>query len=146
MARAGADRIPFGGAKIAVIVRGAVLCLRRDATPGLPHAGLWDLPGGGRENGEGPVACALRELDEEFGLAMARSRIVWRRFHPEGSGGAGAWFFGALWPGLDARAVRFGDEGQGWALMPVTAFLARDDATPALQARLRAFRAAVPFG
>lgn len=132
---AGADRT-FGGAKIAVIVGARLLAIQRDDIPTIPHPGLWDLPGGGREGCEEPERTALRELEEELGLAMEPARIVWRRFYPDR---AGSWFFVALWPELRADTVRFGDEGQGWALMPVTDFLSRRDAVPALQARLRHF-------
>lgn len=126
----------FGGAKIAVIADGAVLTLLRDDIATIPHPGKWDLPGGAREGMEAPLDCALRELDEEFGLRLDPARVAWRRFYPTRHG---AWFFGAYWPGLDPARVRFGDEGQRWALMPVADYLARGDAIPALQSRLNAF-------
>jgi len=128
------DGRDFGGAKIAVLVGESLLTIQRDDIPTIPHPGLWDLPGGGREGCERPERTALRELEEELGLAMDPARIVWRHFYP---GDWGAWFFAARWPELRADAVRFGDEGQGWALMPVADFLSRRDAVPALQARLR---------
>jgi 8-oxo-dGTP diphosphatase len=36
--------------------------------PGNHGAGLWTLPGGGLEFGEGPEAAAVREVEEETGL------------------------------------------------------------------------------
>jgi 8-oxo-dGTP pyrophosphatase MutT (NUDIX family) len=52
---------------IVVLLRddGAALLQHRDDIPGLPHAGLWTPPGGHREPGESPEACARREFFEE---------------------------------------------------------------------------------
>ncbi|MFJ1756466.1 NUDIX domain-containing protein [Kitasatospora sp. NPDC088134] len=49
---------------------GRVLLVRR--APGTLQAGLWELPGGGTEPGEGIVAAGLRELAEEAGITAAR--------------------------------------------------------------------------
>ncbi len=125
--------LPFDGAKIAVIRGDLVLAILRDDRPDIPHPGLWDLPGGGREGDEAPDRTALRELEEELGLRLNPARIVERRrYQAERS----TWFFLALWPELDLSTVRFGDEGQRWAAMPVAEFLAMGDAVPPLQARL----------
>lgn len=126
----------FAGAKIAVIVGDRVLALLRDDFAHIPFPGHWDLPGGGREDGEDGETCALRELREELGLSLDPDRIVHRRFYPGRSPG---WFFAALWPGLDLDLVRFGNEGQRWAAMPVAEFLAHPKAIPHFQRRLAAF-------
>ena len=42
-----------------------------------------------------------------------------------------------LFSGFGERDIVFGDEGQGWRLMAPDAFLAAEDAVPALQQRLR---------
>ncbi len=53
------DGAPFGGAKLALYLGDALAVLLRDATPDLIWAGYWDLPGGGREGSETPLAlCA----------------------------------------------------------------------------------------
>ncbi|MGK4585788.1 NUDIX domain-containing protein [Kitasatospora sp. HPMI-4] len=49
---------------------GELLLVRR-AAGALPD-GLWELPGGGIEDGEGPLQAALRELGEETGITRAR--------------------------------------------------------------------------
>ena len=87
----------FDGAKIAVLTGGRVLCLLRDDRPGLSDAGLWDLPGGGREGAESPEATALRELHEELGLRLAPARIFHRWFY---AAPRPAWFFAADWSDL----------------------------------------------
>lgn len=126
----------FVGAKAALFRAGQVLTCQRDDRPGLPWAGLWDLPGGGREGGEGPEACLLRELDEEFGLALSPDRLIWRRVFPSMVDAARASVFFGGWLSADeVAAIRFGDEGQGWRLMPVADFLRHPGAVPEMQRR-----------
>ena len=129
--------MPFEGAKIALLCEGCVLLLLRDDDPAIPDPGLWDLPGGGREGAESPVACVLRETREEVGLLLDPRMICWgRRF---GVGAAVTWFFvGNVAPGQLAQVV-LGDEGQDWALMPVEEFLNHPKAVPRFQERLRAY-------
>lgn len=50
----------------AVVFRGAQILLIRRAKP--PFAGMWSIPGGGLDYGEGLEVCALRELREETGV------------------------------------------------------------------------------
>jgi 8-oxo-dGTP pyrophosphatase MutT (NUDIX family) len=40
------------------------------------HGGQWALPGGRCDDGEAPVAAALRELDEELGLPLGADRVL----------------------------------------------------------------------
>jgi 8-oxo-dGTP diphosphatase len=128
----------FVGAKAAFFCEGRLLAYLRDEKPGLPWPGHWDLPGGGREGDEGPEACLLRELDEEFGLALQADRLLHRRIWPAMQGGPlpSAFFAGRLLP-AEVAAIRFGDEGQCWQLMPVEGFLAHPLAVPALVSRVR---------
>lgn len=125
----------FHGAKLAILVGEAVVTILRDDIAGIPWPGHWDLPGGGREGAESPEDCALRECREELGLDYPASALGWRRAFPRSDGGLG-WFFGLRDEGFDAARVRFGDEGQGWQLMPVAEFLRHPRAVPSLQARL----------
>jgi len=53
-----------------------VFTLRRDDLAA--HAGQISFPGGGREGDEDPVACALRESEEEIGLVPARCEVLGR--------------------------------------------------------------------
>ncbi|MEY4696398.1 MAG: hypothetical protein RIT14_826 [Pseudomonadota bacterium] len=127
----------FVGAKAALFHGGRVLTLLRDDIPGLPWPGWWDLPGGGREAGESPEACLLREVEEEFGLALPLARLVWRRELPSMTvPGRPSVFFAARIEAAEIAAIRFGSEGQGWQMMPVADFLAHDRAIPEMQRRV----------
>ena len=126
----------FVGAKAAFFCGASVLTYLRDDRPGLGWAGLWDLPGGGREGAESPEDCLLRELDEEFGLRLSPERLVWRRVFPSMMEAARASVFFGGWLTLEeVSAIRFGDEGQSWELMPVEVFLTQEKAVPEMQRR-----------
>jgi 8-oxo-dGTP diphosphatase len=130
--------LDFVGAKAAFFCGSSVLTYLRDEKPGLGWAGLWDLPGGGREGAESPEDCLLRELDEEFGLRLPVERLVWRRVFPSMMEAArSAVFFGGWVTAEEVASIRFGDEGQGWELMPVERFLAHAKAVPEMQRRAR---------
>lgn len=45
-------------------------------------------------------------------------------------------FFGGWLSRQEVGKIRFGDEGQGWDLMPVEAFLAHGQAVPEMQRRV----------
>ena len=128
----------FQGAKLALIGGGQVLTYLRDDVPDLAWAGMWDLPGGGREGDEGPEACVLRELEEEFGLRFGSERLEhgWAlpsMSRPDRLG----WFFLGRITEDEIASVRFGDEGQFWRMMKVADFLAHPQGIPPLQERLR---------
>ena len=130
----------FSGSKIALLCDQCVLVYQRDDFDHIPFPGLWDLPGGGREGEETPIACALRELEEEFSLKINADRISWvRRYDGAETGGLATYFMAAPITTADIAAIRFGDEGQRWRLEPVDAFLSNDKAIPHLKARLREY-------
>lgn len=52
---------------ILVNKRGKVLVAKRSKKSNNP--GLWNFPGGGKENGESQISCAYRELKEELGIS-----------------------------------------------------------------------------
>jgi 8-oxo-dGTP diphosphatase len=106
----------FKGAKLALFLGKDLLVIRRDDRPDIPFPDHWDLPGGGREGRETPAQCALRETREEVGLDLRESDLVWS-LRAERWDGA-TWFFAAHRPASDVEMIRFGDEGQGWELMP----------------------------
>lgn len=114
----------------------SVLVYLRDEKPGLRWPGLWDLPGGGREGDESPEVCLLRELHEEFGLRLTLDRLVWRGVFPSMiKSGQESVFFGGRLTRQEVQQIQFGDEGQGWELMPVSVFLSHRRAVPEMQRR-----------
>jgi 8-oxo-dGTP diphosphatase len=127
------DGTAFGGAKLAALLRDALLVYRRDDKPDIPFPGLLDLPGGGREGDESPAECALRELHEEFGILIAADRVHYHRAYLLGDGTTISHFLAVHLTEDEVSAVRFGDEGQDWALMPAADYLADEDAIPRLR-------------
>lgn len=127
----------FGGAKIALLCAGDLLVYLRDEKSGIPWPGCWDLPGGGREGNETPVACVRRETQEEFGMVLQRQQILWqRRYGGIGPGRPATWFMlGEITPAQIA-SIRFGDEGQRWQMMPVDEFIQHSQGIAHLRQRL----------
>ena len=127
----------FVGAKAALFCGPRLLTYLRDDHPGLPWAGWWDLPGGGREGDESPEACLLREVAEEFGLTLSPRRLTFRRILPSMTvAGRPSVFFAAEISAAEIATIRFGDEGQRWEMMPIPGFLSHPRAIPAMQQRV----------
>jgi 8-oxo-dGTP diphosphatase len=128
---------PFNGAKIALLCGDRLLAYRRDDKPCIPNPGLWDLPGGGREGDETPAETALREVEEEFGLRLDPGCIDYARRYPSvDHPGHWGWFLAGTVTEAEIASIRFGDEGQEWAMLAVEDFLGRPDAVPFLRHRL----------
>lgn len=127
------DGAPFAGAKLAALCGNGLLAYRRDDKPEIPFPGMIDLPGGGREGEESPAECVLRELAEEFGIAVPTNRLHYHRHYRLGDGVSISHFFAVHLTEAEVAAVRFGDEGQDWALMPAADFIANEDAVPRLR-------------
>ena len=133
---------PFTGAKIALLSEGKVVTYLRAAKPGIPFPNMWDLAGGGRAGSETPEGCALRETEEEFGLRIDASRIVWCRRYPHATkGDQHAYFMVAPITSAEVASIRFGDEGQHWQMMKISTFVQHPDAVPPLRERLKAYLA-----
>jgi 8-oxo-dGTP diphosphatase len=128
----------FSGAKMAVLGKGQVLVLQRDDRAGLPHRGMWDLPGGAREFGETPQKCAVRETWEETRLMVAASDVVWQREYRNAAVPMMSTWFLVAKPGwLMLPVPKLGNEGQAVRWMAIEAFLELPDAIPHLKDRLR---------
>ncbi len=112
---------PFHGAKLAILAGDHIVTILRDDIPTIPWPNHWDLPGGGRESDETPVACVLRELNEELGLTLTPQDLTWLRRYP--SEPNYVWFFVAECPDFDPEEVNFGDECQEWRLASIDWFL-----------------------
>lgn len=116
---------------------GCLLTCLRDDYDWIPFPAHWDLPGGGAEPGETPVECALRELDEEFGLRLAPGRLTGRSFPSWERPDIPAWIFSGSITPAEIAAIRFGDEGQEWRMMPVAEFVTHPRAVPHFRDRVR---------
>jgi 8-oxo-dGTP diphosphatase len=126
----------FSGAKLALFIGADLAVIRRDDKPDIPYPGHWDLPGGGREGDESPVDCALRETQEELGLQLSPSDVVWSMSYPRPVRGM-VWFFVAHMPEATARDIRLGREGQEWRLMSPEDYMSDALAVPHFAQRLR---------
>jgi ADP-ribose pyrophosphatase YjhB (NUDIX family) len=73
MSDTASPRMPIAAA-IAVVVRGEKLLLVRRSHK--PDAGRWGFPGGRIEPGETVLTAALRELDEETGVAADAVEVL----------------------------------------------------------------------
>ena len=121
---------PFHGAKLLLTEGGRLLTCLRDDVDHIPFPAYWDLPGGGRENRESPERCALRELHEEFSLRLNPGRLQGHAFPSHQQPKMISWLFvGPLSP-AEIAAIRFGDEGQEWRMMPLAQFLDHPRAVP----------------
>ena len=130
----------YCGTKMALFRGNAIVACRREDKEGLPNAGKWDLPGGERDGDEDPIACALREVCEELGLQLTPDRVSYLELHPsERPNHLPDFFCVAELSDAEVLSIRFGDEGQGWALMPVEGFLTHPQAVTELKDRLRAY-------
>lgn len=133
--------MPFAGAKLALFIGTRVAVIRRDDIAGIPWPDYLDLPGGGREGGETPLACALRETREELGLVVPVPVVTWGKRFTEGGGDK--WFFAGHLPEEVASQIVLGDEGQSWQLMEPQMFIAHPKAVPHFQTRLALYLSGV---
>lgn len=131
--------LEFKGCKLAVLCGDLILTFKRDNIATIPFPNCWDLPGGGRENGESPEACALRELHEEFGLKFEQSRIHYKKRVASHTGQGNAYFLVMSVNESELANINFGDEGQYWKLMPVGEYLFKSNAVSSNQKRLKAY-------
>jgi len=123
------------GTKGLVFIGDNLLVYRRDANTTSYPLHL-DLPGGGAEGTETPFDTFKREVFEEFGLKIEPENIVYMRRYPS-----------VLRPGMSAcfpvaklsseaeADIKFGHEGLGYMLMPITEYVVRTDAWPIFQER-----------
>ena len=95
------------------------------------------FPGGAREVGETPVDCVQRETREELGVRVPEERLEWRGCWV--SSPSHIWFFVCEWPDFDPGRIRFGDEGERFALAPINWYLTRAACIPSQKMRLAAY-------
>jgi predicted NUDIX family NTP pyrophosphohydrolase len=62
-------RVAAGVPEVLLVHPGGPFWARKDA-------GVWSIPKGEYEDGEDPLACALREFEEETGTALPKGRLA----------------------------------------------------------------------
>ena len=134
------SRMDFQGCKIALICGDKVLTILRDDKENIPWPNMWELPGGGREGDESPFECAAREVYEELGIHLTEDCLLWSKVYPSMlfEGRQSVFMVGQLSQD-QFDSITFGDEGQGYKLMPIEEFLGSDKVVPQLQDRVRAY-------
>lgn len=130
--------LDFTGCKIALFCGDKLLTILRDDKSNIPYPNTWELPGGGREGDESPFECAEREVYEELGIHLTEDCLLWSKVYPSMlfEGKESVFLVGKLTQ-EQFDSIVFGNEGQGYKLMPIDEFLDSDKAVPQLQDRVR---------
>jgi 8-oxo-dGTP diphosphatase len=68
-----------------VIFEGKVLLLLRDDIPTIQNPNMWNLPGGGIEDGETEEEALVRELEEEIGIVPQTFKRLEKTSYPDGN-------------------------------------------------------------
>jgi 8-oxo-dGTP diphosphatase len=108
----------LSGSKIILVHQNKILAFLRDDKPEISFPGKWDLPGGGIEDDEDLLACAYRELDEEFGLRDVSLELI----DVVPSNVIDGKLMGRVYGQLskhDIASIKFGSEGQKYGLFTV---------------------------
>jgi 8-oxo-dGTP diphosphatase len=61
---------------VLVDAAGRILLQLRDDIPSIPFPGMWALPGGMLEPPETPLACIVREVEEELGARIPPAEVA----------------------------------------------------------------------
>ncbi|WP_076541034.1 NUDIX hydrolase [Shewanella sp. UCD-KL21] len=135
------DTESFTGCKLALIFEDKIVVYLRDDIASIPFANQWDFPGGGREGNESAQECVLRELDEEFAIALPIERLIYKQRGINQTANGDSYFFVAYITQTELDAINFGSEGQYWQLMTIADYLTHPDGIAPLQQRLQLFLA-----
>jgi 8-oxo-dGTP diphosphatase len=68
--------LPEGCQVVLVDAAGRILLQLRDDIPTIPFPGMWAIPGGMLEPGETPLACIVREVEEELGVRIPPAEVT----------------------------------------------------------------------
>ena len=129
----------FTACKLAYIINDKLLVYLRDDFAHIPFPNMWDFPGGVREGDETAEQCVLRELEEEFGIMLEESRLIYKKIGVNYNNTGNSYFFVAEGREEEVNAIIFSEEGQYWQLMDITEFLNHPLAIDRLKNRLRDF-------
>jgi 8-oxo-dGTP diphosphatase len=128
---------PHHGAKVALFLGDQLVCILRDDFPDIHYPNLWDLPGGGREEDETTFQTVARELEEELGLILPPTAVLWESAFVSSTDPT-KWnaFFVAHMSEAVVGDIVFGDEGQRWALYDMDSFVSLPNRVPSYGNRL----------
>lgn len=126
------------GSKVILYRSGSLISILRDDNSLIKFPSHWDLPGGGIEEDETPFEALQREVDEELGLPILERNIVWTKTYTN-TAGFSSYFYAIPITNEDISAIKFGEEGQRWQLMPSGLFCSRNDAVPHFRSRVAEF-------
>lgn len=129
----------FTASKLAYIFDEKLLVYLRDDFAHIPFPNMWDFPGGAREGDETPEECVLRELEEEFGITLDESRLIYKAKGTNYNNTGDSYFFVAEGKQEEIDAIIFSEEGQYWQLMAIDEFLQHPLAIERLKVRLQNF-------
>ncbi|HOY21540.1 MAG TPA: NUDIX hydrolase [Cellvibrio sp.] len=129
----------FTACKLAYIFDGQLLVYLRDDFAHIPFPNMWDFPGGVREGDETPEQCVLRELEEEFGIKLEESRLIYKKIGVNFNNTGHSYFFVAEGKAEEIAAIQFSEEGQYWQLMNIPDFLNHPLAIDRLKIRLKVY-------
>lgn len=127
----------FSGAKLMLFVGQSLVVILRDDKPEIPFPGFWDFPGGGREPGETPQQCVLRETYEEVSVSLAPADLTWSE--KSGTDEMTTWLFAAHISASRKRDLLLGDEGQRLRLMTPEQYLSNPKRVPHLASGLERY-------
>lgn len=127
----------FTACKLAYILNGKLLVYLRDNFAHIPFPNMWDFPGGVREGDETAEQCVLRELEEEFGIKLEESRLIYKTKGINYNNTGDSFFFVAEGRAEEIAAIQFSEEGQYWQLMDISDFLEHPLAIDRLKTRLQ---------
>ena len=89
------------------------------------------------EKDETPFDCVSREVQEELGISIAASSILWQKVYPAmHDSSLVAYFMVAPINEEQLASIVFGDEGQGWKMMKIDEFMASNEVVEPLKGRL----------
>ncbi len=97
------------GSKAFVLYNKKLLLILRDDKPDIPFPNVWNLPGGGIEEGETPEEAIKRELKEEICVVPKYIEFIGEE---EYSSGVTAYRFASFLTDEEKTQVKHGDEGQ----------------------------------
>ena len=112
---------------------------KRDDFHHIPFAGMWDFRGGGWERDEAPEQFVLREINEEFVIALDESRLIYKQKVANYLNTGDAYFFAEEGRLAEIETIVFGSEGQYWQVIDIDDFLANPLTVAVLKNRLQLF-------